>query len=139
MDTTSSGAPSILATGTARSLANGASGAAGLLGGILGRGKSSSGSSRQSGGLLGGSEWVVPRGECQYRQHDFSQLPARRRRAAARLAVPRFEPAPGARVHIAWQQGIAHYWIWMPGEDGVSLWAVSDLDFALDTFTAARG
>jgi AsmA protein len=43
-----------LATGTARSLANGASGAAGLLGGILGRGKSSSGSSRQSGGLLGG-------------------------------------------------------------------------------------
>lgn len=70
------------------------------------------------GGLLGGREWVVPRGECQYRQHDFSQLPARRRRAAARLAVPRFEPAPGAKVHIAWQEGIAHYWIWMPGDEG---------------------
>ncbi len=70
------------------------------------------------GGLLGGHEWVVPRGECQYRQHDCSQLPARRRRAAARLAIPRFEPSPGARVHIAWQQGIAHYWIWMPGDAG---------------------
>ncbi|WP_413975683.1 hypothetical protein [Stenotrophomonas acidaminiphila] len=76
------------------------------------------GTAPTSGGLLGGREWVVPRGECQYRQHDFSQLPARRRRAAARLAVPRFEPAPGAKVHIAWQQGVAHYWIWMPGEDG---------------------
>ncbi len=70
------------------------------------------------GGLLGGREWVVPRGECQYRQHDFSQLPSRRRRAAARLAIPRFEPSPGAKVHIAWQGGIAHYWIWMPAEDG---------------------
>ncbi len=69
-----------------------------------------------SGGRLGGHEWVVPRAECQYRQQDFSRLAPRQRSAAARLAIPRLEPAAGARVHIAWQDGLAHYWIWTPGD-----------------------
>lgn len=71
---------------------------------------------RVRGGVFGGQVWVVPRADCQYRQQDFSQLAAGQRRAAARLAIPRLEPAPGARVHVAWQQATAHYWIWTPGD-----------------------
>jgi hypothetical protein len=68
-------------------------------------------------GLFGGHEWVVPRADCQYRRMDFAALPARQRMDAARLAVARFEPSAMARTHIAWQEGIAHYWIWVPQED----------------------
>ncbi|WP_192279927.1 hypothetical protein [Xanthomonas sp. XNM01] len=71
---------------------------------------------RAAGGRLGGQEWVVPRAECQYRQQDFSKVSPRQRAAAARLAIPRLEPAPGARVHVAWQGAVAHYWIWTPGQ-----------------------
>lgn len=69
-------------------------------------------------GLFGGREWIVPRSECQYRRQDFSLLPARQRAAAARLALARFEPSSGARTHLAWTGGVAHYWIWTPQWDG---------------------
>lgn len=66
----------------------------------------------QRGGLLGGRQWVVPRADCQYRRVDLSALPARQRAAAARLAVARHEPTPGAITHVTWHGGIAHLWIW---------------------------
>ena len=72
---------------------------------------------RQPKGLLGAQEWVIPRRDCQYRQQDFRALPPRKRLAAARLAVARFLPAADARIHMAWQGGIAHYWIWTPARD----------------------
>ncbi len=69
-------------------------------------------------GLFGGHEWVVPRADCQYRQMDFSSLPARQQVAAARLAVARFEPSVGARTHIAGSRvALAHYWIWVPWDE----------------------
>lgn len=68
-------------------------------------------------GLFGEREWIVPRGECQYRRQDFSLLPMRQRTAAAKLAVARFEPSAGVRTHIAWKEGVAHYWIWAPQLD----------------------
>lgn len=73
---------------------------------------------RQAKGLLGGQEWVIPRRDCQYRQQDFRALPARKRGMAARLAAARFLPSAGAHIHLAWQDGIAHYWIWTPPQDG---------------------
>lgn len=66
----------------------------------------------QQGGLLGGQEKVVPRAECQYRRLDLTAIPARQRSAAARLAVSRYAPSPGAATHVAWTGGIAHLWIW---------------------------
>lgn len=66
----------------------------------------------QRGGPLGGTQWVAPRGECQYRQHDFNHLPSRQRAAAAALHVKRFMPSVDALARIGWQDGIAHFWIW---------------------------
>lgn len=71
-------------------------------------------------GLLGAQEWVVPRRECQYRRQDFTALPPRKRAAAAQLAAARFLPAADARIHLAWQDGIAHYWIWTPSADSAA-------------------
>lgn len=80
----------------------------------------------QQGGLLGGQERVVPRAECQYRRLDLTAMPARQRSAAARLAVSRYEPSPGAATHVVWTGGIAHLWIWatqVPGtERGEQRW-----------------
>lgn len=72
---------------------------------------------RQPKGLFGAQEWVVPRRDCQYRQQDFSALPPRKRIAAARLAAVRFLPSSKARIHLAWQDGLAHYWIWTPDSE----------------------
>lgn len=66
----------------------------------------------RQGGLLGGRQWVVPRVECQYRRLDLTAVPARQRPAAARLAVSRVAPSPGAVTHVTWCGGIAHLWIW---------------------------
>ena len=66
----------------------------------------------QRGSLLGGTQWVVPRGECQYRRHDFSALPARQRQAAAALHVKRYFPTVDSLARIGWLGGIAHFWIW---------------------------
>ena len=64
------------------------------------------------GGLLGGSRWVVPRGDCQYRREDLRALPVRKRLQAARLAAIRHRPAPTALTCVAWTDGIAHFWFW---------------------------
>lgn len=45
-------------------------------------------------------------------------MPPRKRLAAAKLAAARFLPQPGARIHLAWQGGLAHYWIWTPEGGG---------------------
>ena len=54
----------------------------------------------QRGGLLGGTQWVVKRAECQYRRHDFSGIPARQRAAAAALHAKRLLPTVDALVRI---------------------------------------
>lgn len=64
------------------------------------------------GGLFGGQQWVVPRADCQYRRVDLSNLPAKHREAAARLAAERHRPTPDAVTYIGWRRGIAHLWIW---------------------------
>lgn len=66
----------------------------------------------QRGGPLGGTQWVALRGECQYRQHDFSGIPSRQRAAAAALHVKRYLPNANAIARIGWQGAIAHFWIW---------------------------
>ena len=66
----------------------------------------------QRGGVLGGTQWVVPRGECQYRRHDFSAVPPRQRQAAAALHLQRYLPTSDAVARIGWLDGVAHFWIW---------------------------
>lgn len=69
------------------------------------------------GGPLGGQQWVVGRGECQYRREDLQALPARKRLQAGKLAEARHKPSPSALSYVAWTGGIAHFWFWMaPGE-----------------------
>ena len=66
----------------------------------------------QRGGPFGGSQWVAPRGECQYRRHDFRGIPQRQRAAAAALHVKRYLPSTDAVARIGWQGDVAHFWIW---------------------------
>ena len=65
------------------------------------------------GGVFGGQEWVVGRGECQYRREDLRALPARKRMQAGRLAAARHRPSPAALSHVAWVGGVAHFWFWL--------------------------
>lgn len=65
------------------------------------------------GGVFGGQEWVVGRGECQYRREDLRALPARRREQAGKLAAARHRPSPSALTHVAWTGGVAHFWFWL--------------------------
>lgn len=64
------------------------------------------------GGLFGGQQWVVSRGECQYRREDLRALPTRKRLQAAKLAMARHRPSPAALYYLAWTGGIAHFWFW---------------------------
>ena len=66
----------------------------------------------QRGGLLGGTQWVVPRGECQFRRHDFSAIPPRQRRPAAALHLQRLLPTSDSVARIGWVGSIALFWIW---------------------------
>ena len=68
------------------------------------------------GGAFGGQQWVVGRGQCQYRREDLHKLPPRKRAQAGRLALVRHSPSPAALAHVAWTGGIAHYWFWTPAE-----------------------
>lgn len=74
----------------------------------------------RTGGPFGGLQLVVPRADCQYRRVDFSNLGARQRPAAARLAARRLDPRPGALVHLAWTGPVAHAWTWMGGNPAVA-------------------
>ncbi len=65
------------------------------------------------GGMFGGQEWVVGRGECQYRREDLRALPARKRVQAGRLAAARHRPSPAAQTYVAWVGGVAHFWFWL--------------------------
>lgn len=64
------------------------------------------------GGPLGGQQWVVSRGECQYRREDLQALPVRKRVQAARLAAVRHKPSPSALACMAWTGGVVHFWFW---------------------------
>lgn len=82
-------------------------------------------------------EFVVARADCQYRQQDFSSLPARGRKAAARLAARRLEPSPGVPVHIAWLGSVAHFWFHVPADGqtpsmALSRWVPESLLIARD-------
>ncbi|WP_442682420.1 hypothetical protein ACSBPQ_12300 [Stenotrophomonas sp. JC08] len=68
------------------------------------------------GGPFGGRQWVVGRGECQYRREDLHQLPARKRMQAGKLAMIRHKPSPSALSCMAWTGGIAHFWFWAAPE-----------------------
>lgn len=57
---------------------------------------------------------MVPRAECQYRRQDFSNIPSRQRSSVARLAGKRYEPVADSPTYVAWQAGVAHFWIWNP-------------------------
>lgn len=72
----------------------------------------------QKGGAMGGQEWVVPRGDCQYRRLDLTAMPARQREAAARLALAAQLPSSSALSSMGWKAGIGHAWIWIdpPGD-----------------------
>jgi hypothetical protein len=72
---------------------------------------------KSMGHLFRRHEWVVARNDCQYRQQDFSQLPARQRSSAARLAAKHHAPAAGMLTCIAWTGAVAHLWMWLPGDD----------------------
>ncbi|MBN8798209.1 MAG: hypothetical protein J0H45_02450, partial [Stenotrophomonas nitritireducens] len=71
-------------------------------------------------------QWVVPRASCQYRQQDFSNLPARQRPAAAKLVARQHAPAPGLPVHIVWCGSVAHFWTWVPGDEQEALSGVGN-------------
>ncbi len=64
------------------------------------------------GGPFGGQQWVVGRGECQYRREDLQALPVRRRLQAGKLAAGRHRPSPSSLVCTAWTGGVAHFWFW---------------------------
>ncbi|GHE41166.1 hypothetical protein ACFOED_08695 [Vulcaniibacterium thermophilum] len=72
------------------------------------------------GGLLGASEWVVPRAQCLYRRLDLAALPPRQRAGAARIAARQHEPVEGAPARIAWTGGIAHLWFWTTPDPAVA-------------------
>jgi hypothetical protein len=74
----------------------------------------------RAGGPLGGLQLVVPRADCQYRRMDFSNLGARQRPAAARLAAARLDPGPGAQGQLAWTGPVAHAWTWTGGDPAVA-------------------
>jgi hypothetical protein len=96
---------------------------------------------RQAKGIFGSQEWVVPRRDCQYRRQDFTNLPSAKRVAAARLAEKRFLPSPESRVHLAWQGGIAHYWIWAVPPEGLARqfrWTPETLLFPCPTGDGTR-
>ena len=72
----------------------------------------------QRGGLLGRTEWVVPRAELLHRRLDLNSLPPRQRKAAAHIALMRERPTADAAERLAWTNGgIAHAWLWSPPGD----------------------
>lgn len=66
-----------------------------------------------AGGLLGASEWVVPRAQLSHRRIDYGALAPRQRADAARIALQR-DAFPGDLHRLAWRAGIAHVWTWQP-------------------------
>lgn len=65
--------------------------------------------------LLGRSthaHWIVGRGLCMYRRHDFANVPKNRRRAAVDLQLPVWSPFRRTGHHTVWQGSEAMVWFW---------------------------
>ena len=56
--------------------------------------------------------WIVGRGLCMYRRHDFANVPKSRRRAAVELQLPVWSPFRRTGHHTVWQGSEAMVWFW---------------------------
>ncbi len=75
--------------------------------------------------------WIVGRGLCMYRRHDFANVPKSRRRAAVELQLPVWSPFRRTGHHTVWQGSEAMVWFW--DED-----AVAEVQHAFRTTPAGR-
>ncbi len=75
--------------------------------------------------------WIVGRGLCMYRHHDFPNVPKSRRRAAVELQLPVWSPFRRTGHHTVWQGSEAMVWFW--DED-----AVAEVQHAFRTTPAGR-
>ena len=58
------------------------------------------------------AHWIVGRGLCMYRRHDFANVPKNRRRAAVDLQLPVWSPFRRTGHHTVWQGSEAMVWFW---------------------------
>ena len=58
------------------------------------------------------AHWIVGRGLCMYRRHDFANVPKNRRRAAVELQLPVWSPFARTGHHTVWQDSEAMTWFW---------------------------
>ena len=58
------------------------------------------------------AQWIVGRGLCMYRRHDFANVPKNRRRAAVDLQLPVWSPFRRTGHHTVWQGSEAMVWFW---------------------------
>ena len=56
--------------------------------------------------------WIVGRGLCMFRRHDFANVPKSRRRAAVELQLPVWSPFRRTGHHTVWQGSEAMVWFW---------------------------
>lgn len=75
--------------------------------------------------------WIVGRGLCMYRRHDFANVPKNRRRTAVDLQLPVWSPFRNTGHHTVWQGSEAMVWFW--DED-----SVADAQQAFRTTPAGR-
>ena len=58
------------------------------------------------------AHWIVGRGLCMYRRHDFANVPKNRRRVAVELQLPVWSPFVNTGHHTVWQDAEAMTWFW---------------------------
>ncbi len=58
------------------------------------------------------AHWIVGRGLCMYRRHDFANVPRNRRRAALELQLPIWSPFARTGHHAVWRDAEAMTWFW---------------------------
>ena len=58
------------------------------------------------------AHWIVGRGLCMFRRHDFANVPKNRRRAAVELQLPVWSPFRRTGHHTVWQGSEAMVWFW---------------------------
>ncbi len=78
------------------------------------------------------AHWIVGRGLCMYRRHDFANVPKSRRRAAVELQLPVWSPFARTGRHTVWRDSEAMIWFW---DDD----AVAAAQQAFRTTPAGRG
>lgn len=63
----------------------------------------------------GRPEWLLTRGFCAYTTLDGSDVPTRKRRGFADMAVARWSPFADTRSHVEWSGDRAMVWAWSSG------------------------